>query len=128
MLSLSEIMFMAIVVYLLYRFIVNFLVPVMRATRQVREQFRNMHDQANGGRGPSEDGTSHGGFGPGYRPGTGPGSNFRPGAGAGFGKGSAQGSGAGTGAATRSGAAGAREKQSSGKPPAEDYIDFEEIK
>ena len=89
MLSLSEIMFMAIVVYLLYRFIVNFLVPVMRATRQVREQFRNMHDQANGGGGPSDNGASHGG--PGYRPGAG-------------------------------------EKRSSGKPPAEDYIDFEEIK
>jgi hypothetical protein len=91
MLSLSEIMFMAIVVYLLYRFIVNFLVPIMRATRQVREQFRNMHDQANGGSGPSGNGASPGGSGPGYRPGAG-------------------------------------EKRSSGKPPAEDYIDFEEIK
>jgi hypothetical protein len=92
MLSLSEIMFMAIVVYLLYRFIVNFLVPVMKATRQVREQFRNMQDQANGGGGPS-----------------------------GFGAAPGQGSGA----APR---AGAGEKRSSGKPPAEDYIDFEEIK
>ena len=106
---------MAIVVYLLYRFIVNFLVPVMRATRQVREQFRNMQDQANGG-----DGASHGGF----RPGAGPGNGashggFRPGAG--FGAAPGQGSGA----APR---AGAGEKRSSGKPPAEDYIDFEEIK
>jgi hypothetical protein len=93
MMSLSEIMFMAIVVYLLYRFIVNFLVPVMRTTRQVREQFRNMQDQANGGSGTSDNGASPGGFGTGYRPG-----------------------------------AGAGEKRSSGKPPAEDYIDFEEIK
>ena len=102
---------MAIVVYLLYRFIVNFLVPVMRATRQVRQQFRNMHDQANGGGGPSDHGASRGGasrggFGPGFRPGTG----FGPGAGQG------------------PASPGAREKRSSGKPPAEDYIDFEEIK
>ena len=113
MMSLSEIMFMAIVVYLLYRFIVNFLVPVMRATRQVREQFRNMQDQANGGGGPSDNGASHGGFRPGYRPGAG--------SGAGFGAAPGQGSGA----APR---AGAGEKRSSGKPPAEDYSDFEAIK
>jgi hypothetical protein len=111
---------MAIVVYLLYRFIVNFLVPVMRATRQVREQFRNMQDQANGGGGPSDNGgASRGGTGPGYRPGAGPGSGFRPGAG--FGAAPGQGSGA----APRPGAS---EKRSSAKPPAEDYIDFEEIK
>lgn len=131
MLSLSEIMFMAIVVYLLYRFIVNFLVPVMRATRQVREQFRNMQDQANGGHGPSGNdasrgdasrgGASRGGFGPGsgYRPGAGQGAGFRPGSG--FGAASGQGSGT----ASRPGAG---EKRSSAKPPAEDYIDFEEIK
>ena len=56
---------MAIVVYLLYRFIVNFLVPVMRATRQVRAQFKNMQDQANGGNGAHGDAASgsasHGG-------------------------------------------------------------------
>jgi hypothetical protein len=115
MLSLSEIMFMAIVVYLLYRFIVNFLVPIMRATRQVREQFRNMRDQANGGGGPSDNGASPGGFGTGFRPGAG----FWTGAGSGTG--AAPGSGAGPGAR-------AGEKRSSGKPPAEDYIDFEEIK
>ena len=78
---------MAIVVYLLYRFIVNFLVPVMRATRQVREQFRNMQDQANGGggapdHGASRGGASRGGFGSGFKPG------------AGFGAASGQGSGA----------------------------------
>ena len=115
---------MAIVVYLLYRFIVNFLVPVMRATRQVREQFRNMKDQANGGSGPSDNGASPGGFGTGYRPGAGAGPGFRPGAG--FGTGAAPGSGAGAspgGPGTRAG-----EKRTSGKPPAEDYIDFEEIK
>jgi hypothetical protein len=118
-------MFMAIVVYLLYRFIVNFLVPVMRATRQVREQFRNMQDQANGGSGPSDNGASPGGFGTGtgYRPGAGAGPGFRPGAGFGTGATPGSGSAAGTGPGARAG-----EKRSSGKPPAEDYIDFEEIK
>jgi uncharacterized membrane protein YgcG len=109
MMSLSEIMFMAIVVYLLYRFIVNFLVPVMRTTRQVREQFRNMQDQANGGNGASRGDASHGGF----RPGGG----FQPGAG--FRANSGQDSGA---------SARASEKRASAKPPADDYIEFEEIK
>ena len=96
---------MAIVVYLLYRFIVNFLVPVMRATRQVRQQFRNMQDQANGGGGPSDNGASPGGFGPGAGPGNGASrGGFRPGAG--FGAAPGQGSGA----APR---AGASEKRSS---------------
>ncbi|HEY6901162.1 MAG TPA: hypothetical protein VI233_10985 [Puia sp.] len=35
---------MAIVLYLLYRFIFNFLLPVVRTTRQVRQQFRNMQE------------------------------------------------------------------------------------
>jgi len=100
---------MAIVVYLLYRFIVNFLVPVMKATRQVREQFRNMQDHANGGGSPSGNGASHGGA---SRGGPSEGS-FRPGAG--FGAAPGQGFGAG-------------QKRSSAKPPADDYIDFEEIK
>jgi hypothetical protein len=42
MMPLSEILFLAIVFYLLYRFVFNFLLPVVRATRQVRQQFRNM--------------------------------------------------------------------------------------
>ncbi len=46
MMPLSEIFFLAIVLYLLYRFIFNFLVPVARTTRQVRQQFRNMQDAA----------------------------------------------------------------------------------
>lgn len=41
---LSEIFFLAIVLYLLYRFVFNFLLPVVRTTRQVREQFRNMQE------------------------------------------------------------------------------------
>ena len=35
---------MAIVLYLLYRFVFNFLLPVVKTTRQVREQFRNMQE------------------------------------------------------------------------------------
>jgi hypothetical protein len=46
--ALSEIFFLAIVLYLLYRFVFNFLVPVVRTTRQVRQQFRNMADMQEG--------------------------------------------------------------------------------
>ncbi|HEY4110491.1 DUF4834 family protein [Puia sp.] len=42
--ALSEIFLFAIVFYLLYRFVFNFLVPVARTTRHVRQQFRNMND------------------------------------------------------------------------------------
>jgi hypothetical protein len=45
--ALSEIFFLVIVLYLLYRFFVNFLIPVARTTRQVREQFRNMQNPGN---------------------------------------------------------------------------------
>ena len=40
--ALSEIFFLAIVFYLLYRFVFNFIVPVARTTRHVRQQFRDM--------------------------------------------------------------------------------------
>jgi hypothetical protein len=43
--ALSEIFFLAIVFYLLYRFVFNFVVPVARTTRHVRQQFRNMQEQ-----------------------------------------------------------------------------------
>ncbi|HXB07870.1 MAG TPA: hypothetical protein VNW04_12150 [Puia sp.] len=42
--ALSEIFFLAIVFYLLYRFVFNFLVPVARTTKHVRRQFRNMQE------------------------------------------------------------------------------------
>ena len=87
MMPLADILFLAIVVYLLYRFIYNFLLPVFRATRQVREQFRNMQ-------GPSND------------PGEASQRSF-------------------TANSSRPGQA--ADKRPS-KPPAEDYIDFEEIK
>lgn len=46
--ALSEIFFLAIVFYLLYRFVFNFLIPVARTTRQVREQFRTMQEMQEG--------------------------------------------------------------------------------
>ena len=46
--ALSEIFFLAIVFYLLYRFVFNFIVPVARTTRHVRQQFRNMQEQQGG--------------------------------------------------------------------------------
>lgn len=53
MMPLSEILFLAIVLYLLYRFI-QFLLPIIRATRQIREQFKNMQDHVNNTSRPGE--------------------------------------------------------------------------
>jgi hypothetical protein len=50
--ALSEVFFLVIVLYLLYRFFVNFLIPVARTTRHVREQFRNMQNPGNNPGGP----------------------------------------------------------------------------
>lgn len=83
--ALSEVLFLAIVFYLLYRFVFNFIVPVARTTRHVRQQFRNMQDQQESMRGQQ-----------------------------------------GQQQATRQQAQG--RPQPSQKPPAGDYIDFEEIK
>jgi Domain of unknown function (DUF4834) len=44
MMPLSEIFFLGIVLYLLYRFVFNFFLPIFRTTRQVRQQFRNMQE------------------------------------------------------------------------------------
>ena len=52
MLSLSEVFLLVITLYLLYRFFFNFLLPVVRTTRQVREQFRNMQNPGNNPGGP----------------------------------------------------------------------------
>jgi hypothetical protein len=50
MIPLSRVFFLAIVFYLLYRFVFNFLVPLFRTTKQVRDQFRNMQDHMQQGR------------------------------------------------------------------------------
>ncbi|MHA4809193.1 hypothetical protein ACX0G9_13855 [Flavitalea flava] len=42
--QLAEMVFLGIVLYLLYRFVFNFLLPIVRTTKQVREQFKNMQD------------------------------------------------------------------------------------
>ncbi len=82
MMPLSEIFFLAIVLYLLYRFVFNFLLPVVRTTKQVRQQFRNMQE----GVGGEQHFT------------TGEKVQQKP------------------------------QRPSGGKPPAGDYIDFEEVK
>lgn len=45
---LSEVFLLVIVFYLLYRFVFNFLVPIAKATRHMRHQFRNMQDGMGG--------------------------------------------------------------------------------
>lgn len=45
---LSEILFLAIALYLLYRFVFNFILPVYKVTRQVKQQFRNMQNPQGG--------------------------------------------------------------------------------
>ncbi|HET6254389.1 MAG TPA: hypothetical protein VFE32_09955 [Puia sp.] len=99
---LADLLFLVIVVYLAYRFVFNFLLPIVRATHQVRKQFRNMQGQSNDfSRSNDFGGQGNGGT----RPGAG---GARPGSG-----GTQPGAGGGKG---------------SYKPPAEDYIDFEEVK
>jgi len=83
--SLARIFFLAIVFYLLYRCIFHLVVPVVRATRQVHEQFKNMQ----GGMG-RENGTGQ--------------------------------------QSTQAGNRQSEMKHSSPKGPAEDYIEFEEVK
>jgi len=78
---LADVLFLAIVVYLGYRFIFNFLLPIVRTTHHVRKQFRQ-----NFGEPGSPDPTN--------------GTKPTPGGGA----------------------------KRSYKPPAEDYIEFEEVK
>jgi hypothetical protein len=50
--ALSEIFFLGIVLYLLYRFVFNFFLPIFRTTRHVRQQFRNMQENQQGSSGP----------------------------------------------------------------------------
>jgi len=96
---LADILFLAIVLYLLYRFIFNFLVPVARATRQVREQFRNMQDPMHNNGSGAQSQRSYTNSSP-YTASKGPDAAPKPG----------------------------QRPGPSGKAPAGDYIDFEEIK
>jgi hypothetical protein len=96
--ALSEIFFLAIAFYLLYRFVFNFLLPVARTTKHVRQQFRNMQEMQDAMRQQSQGQPQS----MKQRPGEGPGP--------------AQGPGSGQG------------QRPAQRPPADEYIDFEEIK
>src|SRR6266481_4176057 len=47
-LCVMNVFVLAILFYLLYRFIGGFLIPLYRTTRHMRQQFHNMNNQANG--------------------------------------------------------------------------------
>jgi len=49
---LADIFFLGIVLYLLYKFVFNFFLPVFRTTKHVRQQFRNMQEHAQDPNGP----------------------------------------------------------------------------
>ncbi|HVM87302.1 MAG TPA: DUF4834 family protein [Puia sp.] len=42
---LAEVLFYAIVIYLIYKIIFDFIVPVSHAGRQMKQQFQDLHDQ-----------------------------------------------------------------------------------
>jgi Domain of unknown function (DUF4834) len=44
-----NVFFELLLVYLLYRFIAGFLVPLYRTSRQMRQQFRDMHNHTSAG-------------------------------------------------------------------------------
>jgi hypothetical protein len=44
MMPLSEIFLFGIILYVGYRFVFNFFLPVYRTTKHIRQQFRNMQD------------------------------------------------------------------------------------
>jgi lipopolysaccharide export LptBFGC system permease protein LptF len=99
--SLPEIFFFAIVFYILYRFIFNFVVPIARTTRQVKQQFRNMQDMHQQQQGQFQDA---------YRPYNGQGGSFN------------RQTGGGQASATR------QEPGPSSTTKGGEYIDFEEVK
>jgi len=43
---LAEVFFYGIVIYLIYKIVFDFFVPVSHASKQMREQFRNMNEHA----------------------------------------------------------------------------------
>ena len=132
MMSVSEILFLVVVLYILYRFVANFLLPVVRATRQVREQFRNMqgNDQGSGSPftgagGPFRSNQSAGQADPSGQPGR---SAGQSGGAAGQTGPFAGQAGRAPGQTGSTGSTSAAGKRPAAKPPADEYIDFEEIK
>lgn len=112
---LADLLLLLIIGYILYKFVYGFLLPVMRASRQVREQFRNMPGASNefGDYGRANFGGQQQG-----------GGQQRP----------ASDNRTSTGNRTAGGYQSGGDNRTSGgqrrasKPPADDYIDFEEIK
>jgi len=47
-LSFMNVFVLAILIYLFYRFVSGFLIPLFRASRHMRQQFHHMNQQANG--------------------------------------------------------------------------------
>ncbi|MCU7550697.1 DUF4834 family protein [Chitinophagaceae bacterium LB-8] len=45
--SVFSILFYGFLIYLLYRLVFNFIIPIYRTTRQVKKSFRAMHEQMN---------------------------------------------------------------------------------
>ena len=58
-----SLLFYAFLVYLLYRLVFGFIIPVVRTTRRVKKSFRDMNDRMNGQYSPQA-GTAFNGFGP----------------------------------------------------------------
>ena len=110
MMPLSEIFFLGIVLYLLYGFVFNFIIPIFRTTKHVRQQFRNMQD-------------------PGMQDQTGPFQSFT-GRNSGEQAGQSQGQQGGgqRGGAAANGAKTQGSRTESSKNTMGEYIDFEEIK
>jgi len=107
--ALPEIFFFAIVFYILYRFIFNFVVPIARTTRQVKQQFRNMQEMHQQQQGHFQDA---------YGPFNGQGGSFN-GQNGSF---NGQAGGAQASASTR------QQQQGPSTSKGGEYIDFEEIK
>ena len=60
-LSFMNVFVLAILIYLFYRFVSGFLIPLFRASRHMRRQFHDMNQQANGQAGnPSNPGPEPG--------------------------------------------------------------------
>ena len=50
---ITRLIFWAIVAYILYRFVFNFLIPILIAGSKIRAQLKNMREQVNGFNNPS---------------------------------------------------------------------------
>lgn len=58
-----SLLFYAFLAYMLYRLVFGFIIPVVRTTRQVKRNFRDMQDRMNTQYGP-QSGNAYNGYGP----------------------------------------------------------------